>query len=150
LAEGGDEVPLEPSPYIKKAMEALGCANSVPVEEAQKVLQGFLGEGERVVRAKIEGSNMTPLGILMAAVNQMPAILAVTQISAMTKIASKDAATGVDSSPLGKMLAVIATAATFMLKDMSFIGGDGGIDGDCTKCTYKDKCPTGIERNKNG
>jgi hypothetical protein len=142
-------MPLEPSPYVKKAMEALGCSECVPVEEAERVLKAFLGEAERDATRLIE-RGMTPMGILNAAVAQLPAVVAFTKVRALTSINAGEAEKGITASPLGKVIALIATSATMMIKDMAFVGSEHGIDGNCDKCTLREKCPKWEEDNHGG
>lgn len=134
-------MPLEPSPFLKKAMEALGCPGGAPTEEAERVLRAFLGEAERVATARIGVSDTTPLGLLVQSVNQLGPMLVANKFAAVMSVAAGKGKEGLDSAPLGKLVALIATAATMFLKDMAFVGGEGGISGDCGKCTFREKCP---------
>lgn len=136
-------MPLEPSPYVKKAMDALGCAEgaAAPTEEAERVLRGFLAEAERVVESRLnDGSGVTPIGILNESIRALPGIVAAQQMAAMMSITTGKPSEPLESSMLGKIVALIATSATTFLKDLAFVGNNG-LEGRCEHCKVREGCP---------
>ena len=131
---------MEMSPSVKKALEAMGCSNTADPEDAEKLMLAFLKEAQEFVDTAV-AKGVPPMVLVRRAAIDLPRVIMMTRmITDEAMISGKKE--GVETSALCKLLAVIATSATCVLKDMAFLGR-AGISGKCAGCDRKDDCDIG-------
>ena len=127
-------MPLELSPHIKKALETMGCSNIASAEDAEKMLRAFLNDAEKFVGAQMD-LGRSSLFVVRKASDDLPRI--VNRIRRAT--VAGDPRRGVETTALCRLLAIVATSATWALKDMSFLGNKS-TEGRCEGCELTGEC----------
>lgn len=128
---------MELSPRVRKAVEALGCPNVSSSDEAHKKLLEMLSDAERRVNRLVVEKEIPPVAVVRKVSRDF--LLNAERFAAFFEGGDLSTNETVDVSMLCGMLAMLATSATCMLKDMAFLVG-ADVRKSCGGCPRFEEC----------
>ena len=130
-------MPMELSPRVRKVVEALGCPNVSSSDEAYKKLLEMLADAERRVDRLVVEDEVPPVAVVRKVSREF--LLNARRFATFFGRGDLSTDETVDVSMMCGMLAMLATSATCMLKDMAFLVG-ADVGESCGGCSRFEEC----------
>ena len=130
-------MPFEMNPHIRRIVEKFGCPNIASSDEAHRRLTDLLCKAEVQLERITHGDGHSPLMVVRRTARDILMNRGVIKASVNDNDGSVRIACDVEM--LSSLLALMATAATSMLKDMAFLY-DAGLNGSCSECEHRGRC----------